>query len=77
LNTEPDRNFTWWNTSVAGDNIVFLGTFDLTGGASIAGSNWHQIKPDKDWMPYRYVEYEPKWHKKFARYKLQISKMWD
>jgi len=67
LNTEPDRNFTWWNTTT-GSDISFL-VYPITITTSVI--------PDKDWMPYRYVEYEPKWHKKFARYKLQISKMWD
>ena len=79
-------NYTWWNSTAATDNIIFSGTFDLTGAVDITGavatttfSNWHTIKtpPDKNWMPYEYVEYEPIWHKKFASYKLQMGKMWD
>lgn len=69
-------NYTWWNTT-ASDNITFSGTFNLTTAATTTGSNWHPIKPDKNWMPYVYVEYEPKWHQKFARYKLQMKNMWD
>ena len=66
-------NFTWWNTTATtSDNITFSGTFNLT-----TNSNWSQIKVDHNWMPYAYVEYEPLWHKKFARYKLQIENMWD
>jgi len=34
------------------------------------------LKIDKDWMPYNHFEYEPLWHKKFARIKYQMSKMW-
>jgi len=87
-NFTNNGNFTWWNTTdsassnlfttatTSGDNIIFSGTFDITTAAN--NSNWCQIKTaDKDWMPYPYFEYEPKWHKKFARYKLQMEKMWD
>jgi len=44
---------------------------------TVNGTPWHPVIPDKNWMPYKYVEYEPKWHKKFARYKLQMQSMWD
>ena len=77
MNNDYNDNFTWWNTSATtSDNITFSGTFNL---ATTTGSTWHQTKlpPDKNWMPYAYVEYEPVWHKKFASYKLQMSKMWD
>jgi len=71
-----NSNFTWWNNS-ASDNITFSGTFNMATTTTTTGSNWHKIKPDKNWMPYAYVEYEPIWHKKFARYKLQMEKMWN
>lgn len=78
MNNDYNDNFTWWNTTAAttSDNLTFSGTFNLT---TATGSTWHQTKlpPDKNWMPYAYVEYEPVWHKKFASYKLQMSKMWD
>ncbi len=32
---------------------------------------------DKDWMPYRFFEYDPLYHKKYARYKIQMENMWD
>jgi len=67
-------NFTWWNTTaLTSDNIIFSACATTT-----TDPNWCVVKvPDKDWMPYAYVEYEPRWHQKFARYKLQIKKMWD
>ena len=33
--------------------------------------------PDENWMPYEYVEYEPRWHKKYAKIKYQMETMWD
>jgi len=72
-------NFTWWNsTATTSDNITFAGTFNLTTTATNTNYYTNTIKtpPDKNWMPYAYVEYEPVWHKKFARYKLQMEKMW-
>jgi len=52
------------------DNITFTHTTGITGF-------WHQTIPNKDWMPYTYFEYDPIWHKKFARYKIQMETMWD
>ena len=72
-------NYTWWNTTASTDNIIFSGTFDLTGAvATTTFSNWHTIKtpPDKNWMPYEYFEYDPIFHKKYARYKIQMENMW-
>ena len=69
-------NFTWWNTTASSsDNIFFSGTATT---ATTTNSNWCVVKiSDKDWMPYDYVEYEPKWHQKFASYKNQMEHMWD
>ena len=78
MNNDYNDNFTWWNNSATtSDNITFSGTFNLA--TTVTGSTWHQTKlpPDKNWMPYVYVEYEPMWHKKFASYKLQMGKMWE
>ena len=69
-------NFTWWNTTASSsDNIFFSG---INSTATTTNSNWCVVKtPDKDWMPYDYVEYEPRWHQKFASYKNQMEHMWD
>ncbi len=69
-------NFTWTSTAAT------TGNFTLTGGTDsytffVNGTSSHPIIPDKNWMPYRYFEYEPRWHKKYAIYKIQMSKMWD
>ena len=70
-------NFTWSNSTATTGNF----TLNVENTASfiftVNGTTWHPVIPDKNWMPYPYSEYEPKWHKKFARYKLQIEKMWD
>ncbi len=63
----------WIDTTTSTGTLNF--TF-ITNG-TLPNHISYKILPNKDWMPYRYVEYEQKWHKKFARYKLQISKMWD
>ncbi len=31
----------------------------------------------EDWMPYKFFEYDPIFHKKYARYKIQIENMWQ
>ena len=71
-------NFTWWNTtestSTSDNNLFFGGTCST---ATATGSNYTIKTPDKDWMPYNYIEYEPKWHQKFASYKNQMEHMWD
>jgi len=76
-----DNYYTWWNTTATtSDNITFSGTFNLSTAVTTTNSNWYnttKTPPDKNWMPYVYVEYEPVWHKKFASYKLQMEKMWD
>lgn len=71
------NNFTWWNTTTStSDNIFFGGT--CTTATTAIDTNWRVIKtPDKDWMPYDYVEYEPRWHQKFASYKNQMEHMWN
>ena len=64
-------------------NIPYLDIGSTTGSVFTASTTtddtiiWSVILSDMDWMPYKYVEYEPKWHKKFARYKLQMQSMWD
>lgn len=75
-NFTNNNNFTWWNTTATtSDNTFFSGTVNT---AFTTNSNWCPLKtPDKDWMPYRYFEYDPVWHKKFASYKNQMEKMWD
>jgi len=75
-NFTNNGNYTWWNTTAttASTNLTF-NTDCFT--FAVNGTSWHPVIPDKDWMPYSYVEYEPKWHKKFASYKNQMEKMWD
>ena len=69
-------NFTWTGaTTTTGDFTSYTGTNNFT--FTVNGSSYHPIIPDKNWMPYRYFEYDPKWHKKYARYKIQMSTMWD
>ncbi len=63
-----NNNFTWRITSNTGDNFFF---------SEIPITNNSIKTPDYNWMPYVYVEYEPIWHKKFARIKLQMEHMWD
>lgn len=80
--TTANGNFTWTgSTATTTDGIFTLnaeGVTNIDFGFATTTSTWHKpIIPDKNWMPYVYFEYDPKWHKKFARYKIQISKMWD
>ena len=57
---------------------IVSGTVDV-----ISATNLFEIPsslistPDKDWMPYRHFEYDPLWHKKFARIKIQMETMWE
>jgi len=79
-NDNYNDNYTWWNsTATTSDDIIFSGTFNFA--TTTTASNWYGIKsktpPDKNWMPYVYVEYEPVWHKKFARIRIQMETMWD
>ena len=74
--TDSGGNFTWTGATATTDNLTFTtGTNSYT--FLVNGTSYHQIIPDKNWMPYRYFEYIPKWHKKFASYKLQMQSMWD
>ena len=73
-----DNYYTWWNTattSTSDNNLFFGGT--NTAAITLTNSNYTIKIPDKDWMPYDYIEYEPKWHKNFASYKNQMEHMWD
>jgi len=60
------NNFTWGDATTS--------SFALTTGGT--ETFYPSIIPDKNWMPYQYVEYEPIWHKKYARYKIQMENMW-
>lgn len=68
-----DNNFTL-TTATTGD-FTFIGCTDSYTFFYKTGRQ--PVIPNKNWMPYKYFEYEPKWHKKFARYKLQMEKMWN
>jgi len=73
-----NHTFTWTNgTATTGSNFTVdtgdSAYFTFTGN----GIASNPIIPDKNWMPYVYVMYEPKWHKKYASYKFQIEKMWE
>ena len=65
-----DNNFTVNNSTTGNVTLIAGNTLNIIFTSSV-------IIPDKNWMPYRHFEYEPKWHQKFARYKLQIKNMWD
>jgi len=71
------NNYTWSGATTNGlalttdDTDTF--TFFVNGTTE---TFYPSIIPDKNWMPYQYVEYEPKWHKKYARYKIQMENMW-
>ena len=67
--------FTWTGATTTTGNFTLSTDTNFTFTAN--GATWHPVIPDKNWMPYRFFEYEPKWHKKYARYKIQISTMWD
>ncbi len=67
-------DYAWTNTGATTAAVNFTVSTD---GSYIANYTRYQIIPDKNWMPYRHFEYIPKWHQKFARYKLQMQSMWD
>ncbi len=73
---DNDDDFMWTSSTIPSGNFTLLG-----GTNSLAFTvSWPQeypIIPDKDWMPYRHFEYDPIFHKKYARYKIQMEKMWD
>lgn len=81
MDFDTDSNYTNYFTLVPVDTTDSGTTsiITLTGSQDLAQSwiNSMGITPDENWMPYQYVEYEPKWHQKYARYKIQIEKMWD
>ena len=72
--TTSDDNTIWVNGTADTGTVNF--TFTTT-GAYLPNFTRRQIIPDKNWMPYRHFEYVPKWHQKFASYKLQMQSMWD
>ncbi len=62
-----------WNTSAistTGD------AFTLTCNGTANDCYWYPIPEDKDWLPYHFKDYEPKWHITLG-YKNQMEKMWD
>ncbi len=62
-----------WNTSAistTGD------AFTLTCNGTANDCYWYPIPEDKDWLPYHFDTYEPKWHITLG-YKNQMEKMWD
>ncbi len=73
--TDSGDTFRWTSATTTGDFISYAGTNNFT--FTVNGTSWHPITPDKNWMPNRHFEYIPKWHKKFASYKLQMQSMWD
>ncbi len=74
--TDSGGNFTWTGaTASTGDFTSYAGTNNFT--FTVSGTSWHPMMPDKNWMPNRHFEYIPKWHQKFASYKLQMQSMWD
>jgi len=72
--TSYTGDYNWTSTAAATSAVNF--TFS-TGIAYISNYTRYQIIPDKNWMPYRHFEYEPRWHQKFASIKLQMETMWD
>ncbi len=72
-------NYTWINTAAttSATNLTFTTGSTDSFAFTVNGTPWHPVIPDKNWMPYRHFEYIPKWHQKFARYKLQMQSMWD
>lgn len=66
---------TYWTpiTAITSSTINLTGSQDFVLTYNIPYTN----PPDVNWMPYEYVEYEPKWHQKYARIKYQMEKMWD
>jgi len=75
--TDSGGNFTWTGATATTDNLTFTAGSADSFSFTFNGTSYHPIIPDKNWMPYRYFEYIPKWHKKFASYKLQMQSMWD
>ena len=76
-NFDNTSNFTWTNATTNTGNFTLTGGTDCLVFTLTGGTNWHPVIPDKNWMPYKYFEYEPRWHQKFARYKLQMENMWN
>jgi len=74
MSSSTGDSYTRWFSSDGTINGVL--TFGTVFTPTLTGSNYNEIIPNKDWMPYVYVEYEPLWHKKFASFKNQIKDMW-
>ena len=70
-----DDNTIWINSTAATTGTLNF-TF-TTAGAYLPNYTRYQIIPDKNWMPNRHFEYDPLWHKKFARIRIQMETMWD
>ena len=68
------NNITWNDTFTAGTTAS--NTITFTNGTDTGFSWYSTIIEDKDWLPYCYDSYEPKWHILLG-YKTQIDSMWD
>ncbi len=67
-----------YTTSATFDNIfLFSEHFNGTASSQPSITLTFDLPADKDWMPYAIFEYEPIWHKKFAKIKYQMKNMWD
>ncbi len=76
--TTDTGNFTWTNSTASTGNFTLSAATNLTNFTfAVNGTSYHPVIPDKNWMPYPYFEYEPKWHIKYASYKNQMEHMWD
>lgn len=78
MSFDDTGNFTWSNNNTTTNGNFFINSNTGNNFAfTVNGTSYHPVIPDKNWMPYRYFEYDPKWHKKYARYKIQMSSMWN
>ena len=70
-----NNNITWNNLSAG--TTTSNNTITFTTDGTDSGFSWYpNIIEDKDWLPYCYNSYEPKWHILLG-YKTQMSNMWD
>jgi hypothetical protein len=57
---ETTSDFTWYNTATTTDE----------------NSQWIPTFQYTSWLPYKYEQYNPKWHIEQG-YKYQLKHMWD
>jgi len=72
MNTGND-NITWNNTSTGSTTSNAI-TFTCDG--TDTEFYWYPVPEDKDWLPYYYNSYKPKWHILLG-YKVQLNNMWN